>query len=428
MRIAIVGAPDSVEKIYRILSSKYENIDFILKKEEKIDNMLKILEEMKDEVDGVYLTGIGVYYGLINNKDFEIERPIVYTKRGSMGLIKSFWNLRNEIGNIDKNIKLGIDVVDEDILLEVIREFDIKLENYFYQKYETTKLETEYLKNYIEKYDSGEINCVFTAFGYIYSVLKERGIPVYRIQATSIEIENEFNYLLDRIKIVDNKRNKIGIKIIQVISKEDEICKRNLRDRLEVEKYLIDYAKEVEGNIQICGEKEYIIISNIEVLKSRENLEKIIQLENLLKEEGKRVAVGIGEGYTIFQAERNARAALKISMAKEGTMYFSNGEEIKGPLLSEKELKYKKVSDEKIKRIATEIGISSNYIEKIRGMMKRQKKDTFTSVEIAELLNITPRSVNRIVKKIVEKKYAENVQVENSVTAGRPRRIIKFYI
>ena len=60
--------------------------------------------------------------------------------------------------------------------------------------------------------------------------------------------------------------------------------------------------------------------------------------------------------------------------------------------------------------------------------MKRQKKDTFTSVEIAELLNITPRSVNRIVKKIVEKKYAENVQVENSVTAGRPRRIIKFYI
>lgn len=56
MRIAIVGAPDSVEKIYRILSSKYENIDFILKKEEKIDNMLKILEEMKDEVDGVYQT------------------------------------------------------------------------------------------------------------------------------------------------------------------------------------------------------------------------------------------------------------------------------------------------------------------------------------------------------------------------------------
>lgn len=61
-------------------------------------------------------------------------------------------------------------------------------------------------------------------------------------------------------------------------------------------------------------------------------------------------------------------------------------------------------------------------------MIKKQKKDSFTSIEIAKILNITPRSVNRIVKKIIEKDYAESVQVENSVTAGRPRRIIKFKI
>ena len=109
-------------------------------------------------------------------------------------------------------------------------------------------------------------------------------------------------------------------------------------------------------------------------------------------------------------------------------IFYSNGEKIRGPLLKVEELEYKSVSDEKIKNIADEIGISPIYLEKIKGMIKKQKKDSFTSIEIAKILNITPRSVNRIVKKIIEKDYAESVQVENSVTAGRPRRIIKFKI
>ena len=60
--------------------------------------------------------------------------------------------------------------------------------------------------------------------------------------------------------------------------------------------------------------------------------------------------------------------------------------------------------------------------------MCKKKKDEFTSSEIAEILNITQRSTNRILKKIIEKDYAESVQVENSVGVGRPKRIIKFKI
>ena len=426
MKIAIVGAADSVDKIYNTLEKKYTDIEFILKKEDKIEKMLKIIKGIKDEIDGIYLTGIGVYYALVNDNEIELDKPVVYTRRGSIGLIKSFWELKEKRHNI-LNLKLGIDVVEKETLLNVINEFDIKLKKIFYQKYEIQKTEEEYLEEYLKSYENREIDCVFTAFGYIYNVLKEKKIPVYRIQATNIEIESEFKTLLNRIELTNNRKDKIGIEIIKIDSIKSSLD-NNLENKLKLEKKLLEYSKEVEGKIQVSDNKEYMIISNIEMLKSKENLKVILNLKEDFEKIGEKLLIGIGERHTIFQAEKNARVALKLSLNQEGKIFYSNGEKIRGPLLNVEELEYKSVSDEKIKNIADEIGISPIYLEKIKGMIKKQKKDSFTSIEIAKILNITPRSVNRIVKKIIEKDYAESVQVENSVTAGRPRRIIKFKI
>lgn len=424
MRIAIVGAGDSVEKIYNILSKKYKKIEFILKKEDKIENTLKIIKEIESEVEGIYLTGIGVYYSLLNNKELEINKPVVYTKRGSIGLIKSFWELQKDSLIVD-NIRLGWDIVEEHIFNEVVKEFDIELKGSYYQKYEPNKTENEYLENYLEKYKSKEINCIFTAFGYIYNKLKEKKIPVYRLQATNIEIENDFVALLNKI-ILNEKNSGLGVQIIKINSNKTGFDKNNLELKMEIEKSLLEYSKKVEGNIQISDEKEYMIISNIDILQGDESLKEILALKSRFEGQNEELAVGIGEGKTIFQAERNARVALKLSLTKEGKIFYSNGKVVKGPLLNSKELEYKRDSDERIKTMAEEIEISPIYLEKIKSMIKKKKKNSFTSVEIAEVLNITTRSVNRIIKKILEKDYAEIVQVESSITAGRPRRVIKF--
>lgn len=424
MRIAIVGAGDSVEKIYNILSKKYKKIEFILKKEDKIENTLKIIKEIESEVEGIYLTGIGVYYSLLNNKELEINKPVVYTKRGSIGLIKSFWELQKDSLIVD-NIRLGWDIVEEHIFNEVVKEFDIELKGSYYQKYEPNKTENEYLENYLEKYKSKETNCIFTAFGYIYNKLKEKKIPVYRLQATNIEIENDFVALLNKI-ILNEKNSGLGVQIIKINSNKTGFDKNNLELKMEIEKSLLEYSKKVEGNIQISDEKEYMIISNIDILQGDESLKEILALKSRFEGQNEELAVGIGEGKTIFQAERNARVALKLSLTKEGKIFYSNGKVVKGPLLNSKELEYKRDSDERIKTMAEEIEISPIYLEKIKSMIKKKKKNSFTSVEIAEVLNITTRSVNRIIKKILEKDYAEIVQVESSITAGRPRRVIKF--
>ena len=425
MKIAIIGAPDSVKKVYSILSSAYSEINFVTRSTEKIDDMINFIQDIEENVDGFYLTGIGIYSA--SNEKTNIKKPVVYTKRGITGIVKSFWDFQKDNcgTSILKNMKIGIDVVDEKDFLETLEEFNIKIKSYYLQKYDYQKTEAEYLEEYLKKIKSGEINCVFTAFGYIYSALKEKNIPVYRVQATNSEIKKEFKNLLDRIKMSKAENSKISVEIIKIL-KSERISNNILSDKLQFEKELLSYSQMVDGNIQTLGSDEYLILSNKGLLNAPENINTILSIIKNYSSKGLIISIGIGEGNTMFLSEKNARIALKISMGNgNNSIFFSDGSEVKGPLMEKREILYKNSSDKKILEVSKNTGVSALYLEKIKSVIKKQDKNSFTSAELAEFLNISERSTNRIIKKIIESGYA-SVEYENSFGAGRPRRKTQF--
>ncbi|RHG34956.1 hypothetical protein DW261_09280 [Fusobacterium varium] len=426
MKIAIIGAPDSVEKIYGILSSEYTSIKFIKYPKIKVKELLEITQNIENEVDGIYLTGIAVYSFL--SKNLELTKPIVFTKRGQIGMLKSFWQLKNDNIKLE-NLKIGIDVVEEKDILEVLEEFEINIKNFYLQKYDFSIPEEEYLQNFLTKFKNKEINCIFTSFGHIYYYLKEKNIPVYRIQATKFEIKEEFKNLLNTIKYKKIEKSLVCVQIIKLAkySKQNRVQGNLLQNKIEFEKDLLDYSKEMEGNIQITSDNEYLILSNKGLVYNNENLKTINHIVSKKYKKTFLIGIGIGEGDTIHQSEKNARNALKLSISEgKNNIFFYDGFEIKGPLMNEKEINYINSVDKNIINLSKKIGISSLYIEKIRSIMKKLEKDTFTSEDLANFLNITERSVNRILKKIIENGYAEEIKFENSTGAGRPRRIIKI--
>lgn len=425
MKIAIIGAPDSVKKVYSILSSAYSEINFVTRSTEKIDDMINFIQDIEENVDGFYLTGIGIYSA--SNEKTNIKKPVVYTKRGITGIVKSFWDFQKDNcgTSILKNMKIGIDVVDEKDFLETLEEFNIKIKSYYLQRYDYQKTKAEYLEEYLKKIKSGEINCVFTAFGYIYSALKEKNIPVYRVQATNSEIKKEFKNLLDRIKMSKAENSKISVEIIKIL-KSERISNNILSDKLQFEKELLAYSQMVDGNIQTLGNDEYLILSNKGLLNAPENINTILSIIKNYSSKGLIISIGIGEGNTMFLSEKNARIALKISMGNgNNSIFFSDGSEVKGPLMEKREILYKNSSDKKILEVSKNTGVSALYLEKIKSVIKKQDKNSFTSVELAEFLNISERSTNRIIKKIIESGYA-SVEYENSFGAGRPRRKTQF--
>ncbi|MGF6907355.1 hypothetical protein [Fusobacterium sp. PH5-44] len=425
MKIAVIGSPYSVDKTHDFLSKEYPEIEFIKCAEVKIKDLLKATKQIESKVQGIYLTGIAVYSFLIKN--FTFNKPVVYTNRGQLGLLKTFWQLIND-GHSIENMKIGIDVISEKDLFEVLHEFNINMENFFFQKYDSDLSEEFYLKNYLEKYDTKEINCIITAFGHIYHHFKEKNIPSYHIQSTIFEIREEFEKLLYLIKYKKMESNFICVQIIKATPiKNNSILNSFLEHKIKFEQDVIKYAKEMEGNIQITDQNEYLIISNKGILYNSENLQTINEILNKKYKAFFSFGIGIGEGPTIRQSEKNARIALKRSIdSRQNNIYLHNGDNIQGPLFSENEITYKVSFDKETTFISREIGISSIYIEKIRSIIKKLNKNTFTSKDLSIFLNITERSTNRLLQKIIQSKYGYELVSKTTDGVGRPRRQIKI--
>lgn len=193
-----MGASDSVEKVYKVLSTEHKDIEFVKYAEDEIKKLIDMTRDIDSEIDGIFLTGIGVYSEITSKIRF--EKPVVYTERGIIGIIKAL--LEFYVGCDDtKNTRIALDIIEEKDLIEVLNEFNIQVKSYDIQKYLPSKNEGDYLKYYLEKYQSGDIDCIFTSFGYIYNYFKKHNIPVYRIQATNIDIKNRFFKLKNSVSL-----------------------------------------------------------------------------------------------------------------------------------------------------------------------------------------------------------------------------------
>jgi hypothetical protein len=140
--------------------------------------------------------------------------------------------------------------------------------------------------------------------------------------------------------------------------------------------------------------------------------------------------MGIGYGITVREAKFNAQEGMKNSQnAKGNRAYIVYNNETIGPIASEYqaiENDQEKHLDEQYNKIAKDVTVSINTIFKLHCIIDETRKDTFTSKELSGHLDITPRSVNRILNKLEEKGYAEVIGKKMISNAGRPSRIIKL--
>ncbi|MBU3227774.1 hypothetical protein [Clostridium algidicarnis] len=423
MKIAIMGASDSVEKIYKVLSTEHKDIEFVKYAEDEIKKLIDMTRDIDSEIDGIFLTGIGVYSEITSKVRF--EKPVVYTERGIIGIIKALLEFYVECDDT-KNTRIALDIIEEKDLIEVLNEFNIQVKSYDIQKYLPSKNEGDYLKYYLEKYQSGDIDCIFTSFGYIYNYLKKHNIPVYRIQATNIDIKNRFFKLKNSVSLKSINECAIQVQIIEVVKGNGELY-HSENHNLQLEEEILMYSKEIEGMMQTINPNEYLIISNKGAALSVENISTLYRIINGCKSKNIILGVGIGEGVTIYQSENNARNALrKSTFEKQGNIYFYDGENVVGPIFKKNQIKYKNLVDEETLKLSKEIGISYQYIEKISSVIKKLGRDEFTSKELSEILFISERSANRILKSIIDKGYGEESNLENSLGVGRPRRKIKI--
>ncbi len=425
MKIAVVGYSDSVSKILKTLEPQYPNIIFLPYEIKQLDESMEELNDLKGRVDGVFSTGIGVYSQII--KKLNLDIPIVYSNREVGSILRALWELRENYGDM-KNLKIGFDIVEEKILIDTLDEFGIKIAGMDIQEYVEDKNELDFLDEHIKNLAKNKVHCVLTSFGYVYDYFKSKNKPVYRLQATKNEILNQMKVLLRDIKINENLKNRIGVKILKVskkLKKNDQNCGSSLHKKLD--QIFLRYSKDIHGNYKKSEEDEYIFFTTQRILETVDNELKFLKLLQEINSLGKKVSVGIGYAQNIQEASINAKKALNISlMNNKGDIYLFSDDKIRGPLYKKNRYDYSTKINNHFEKEAKKMGVTPKYLSKIKALQESLKKQEFTSKELADILEITERSVNRIIKPIIDNGFGEILEYEVCSKAGRPRRVIKF--
>ena len=426
MKIAVIGYHDSVKKIMETLPEEYLNIEFQAYEIRQLGDAVKIVKDLKDNVDGIFASGIGVYSEIKVNHLKEL--PMVYATRGSGCLLKALWEIRDDYGDLSK-VRLGLDVVTHEALDETLKEFGIEIKGYELQEHYDHRKEEEFLDEHIKNLKEQKVDCILTAYGYVYEYFKKLKVPVYRLQASKSEILDQMNILLRDIKIKSTERNRIGIKILKIErkTKNSETFYDQGLFKMKLNQMFLEYSKKIHGNYQEIGNNEYMFFTTQRIIESREEEESFMKIVTETMIPGNELGIGIGYGENIQVAERNARKALGISLAGgKGEAYLFSDNKIRGPLYKKNRIDYSIKIDEDLIEEAKQMGISPKYLNKIQAIQKGMGKREFTSKELAESLNISERSVNRVIKPIIENGFAVIVETEVSTKVGRPRRVIKF--
>ncbi|MBC2851258.1 hypothetical protein H5J22_07535 [Cetobacterium sp. 8H] len=426
MKIAIVGYPDSVEKILRTLSSQYSGVTFLSYEINQLGEPLDHLNELRGKVDGIYSTGIGVYSEIVNQ--LELDIPIVYSNREVGGILKALWKVRDDYSDLSM-LKIGADIVKEKTLNQVLEEFGIKLESVTVQEYLENKKESDFLDEHIKNLAQNKVNCILTSFGYVYDYFKGKNIPVYRLQASRNEIINQMDNLLKDIQIHENNKNRIGIKIIKIVkrTKKDENFYDKGMFKVKLNQLFLKYSKIIHGSYQELGDDEYAFFTTQRILEKNDNHDFFYKILNQVVIPSDKLAIGIGYAENIQEASKNARKALEISLINgKGEAYLFSDNKIRGPLYKKNRLDYMTKVSDNLKKEAKEIGVSPKYLSKIKAIQESLGKREFTSKELSEMLEISERSVNRVIKPILDNGFATTIEYEVCSKVGRPRRVIRF--
>lgn len=428
MKIAIVGAEDSVQKALRVGRNCNKDIEFIPYFADICDHSDPILEECEAVADGVIFTGLGF---MKVAKNFKIlSKPYELISRDGSCLMKVFWEMNK--ANI-KPERISIDVVTRSLVEDILEEFGMSFRKLYVFPYDEDLKETDLKERHKMLWENGDVDAVVTSYGWIFNELVREGVPVIRLGITAPIIRSSIDKLAYKIENQAIKKSQIAVQIVDIDITQDynRYEYETLKKRNYIESMLLDYLPIIQGTVSLNRNNQYRIISTRGAIESDTVIQAFLKILKVTQTENIRLYTGVGFGHTAFDAEFNAKMALNKSKEAKESSYFivDDKKRIIGPIGSQDMMKYESLTmSESLKTIAQVTGLSSTYISKIEHLSQNLDGGLIDAKKLAELLQISERSARRILKKLSDGGYAEIVSASQTNAVGRPTNIYRINI
>lgn len=426
--LGLLGPSDSIEVVQQYLK-KYNDLICIpiecLTEEDLEERVLP----RKTDITMWLCTG-PITYNIVQ-KWGEISDPIFHIPFHGSAIYSLLLQLSHE-HNLKVN-EISYDAISYDELKQVLQETGIN-ESIQYVESETIELQ-QLIDFHYHCYEKGYTKVAITGHP-IQEQLQQLGVSAYRMFPTENSVDSVVHEIRRMYEMLQFKKAQIAVQIIEydaafVGLPNTAFTTDKLHEiELEFTKKLRTYTKKVQGSILTIGPGRYAIFSTRGFLQDiTHNFTRIAEIDSFkgLNEEAK--TCGIGIGHSAYEAEINAWNALLQSRewGKGSWAVCFDDKTITGPLGKEEQLTYSYTSDE-IQSIREKTSLSVATLHKLKSIIKKRLKEEISASELAQYMQITPRSARRILNELEVNGLAQVVAEESPRVTGRPRKVYKLLL
>lgn len=278
---------------------------------------------------------------------------------------------------------------------------------------------TEMVQFHKKLYTSGKTRMAVTSIHYIYDQLKALHIPVIYMN----DYDDDLLQLLKNAKqdVLQQHMNESMIATLFITKKhgitaEDDAFIQSL----------------LQTAVPLHDEDNKIDVAQYSTTRgvlSKHILQQIPHwMEHLEQHFGTTFSFGIGYGRQLYDAMQNATDALQIATQENHSNGYIVNEHNKriGPLIGQTQIQNLRLTEDWLDKILAGSQTNMKTMQRFIQFMYMHNFQDFTTQELSAYSNVTVRTIERFIKKILDAEMIESHGVEQHVQQGRPRTVYKL--
>lgn len=420
IRVSIVSPKVSLDAISQVISSRDFGCEFIKYVYDRLEDIKDIYEACKDSCDVIFFSGeLGYHY--ILNTIAHIEIPcsfICYEPKHILSILLNF---------VLRHPEIPLSRVYVDFLTPLNNYMDIKkylAPAFMPQCYENL----EY--NYERLMERAHTLCAQHKIDYILTrctnnldQVKALGLPFQHILPSEEIIAESITNAVNSVRLT-LKAPAIRTTIIVKLHSIENTPKQDLEYwQVTLHKYLVDFRREQGSEFTIVPTNNRFELYAESSESGRVDIACAL-IAHLREQSGLEFRVGAGVEESLDKSHYLAEIALQEAIRygkNDGFLMDGDGTALTGPLSLSRHLTYS-YSNNKAVAYSQEKGINEQNLLKIVGLFQLDPQIIITSASLAQWLNITQRSCNRILSQLLESGLIEELPAGRPVGKGRPSK------
>ncbi|MGG1658587.1 transcriptional regulator [Brevibacillus sp. NRS-1366] len=429
IRIAVIGTKNMVQKV--ISSNNHEQVQFRSFVYDRPEASKQLIDEATNN-DVLLFTGPIPYY-LGKNKIEERGLLAMYVPTDELAFSVSLNYIRHHRGILPN--RLSIDIPRRDIVTNILSELSINSTNIYIKEFTYSNhhfITNEMVEFHQNHWESGNIDFVLTSVQSVFDELQKKGIPSFRLIIPHKNILDTLQRAVTEGELLLSKKSQIATGIIEINGAQKEEDALDDQVWKQIQELLMTFSRKMNASLKMIDPHTFMIYGTKGGIQQiTEDYRVFPFIDQLVRLHHAPIHFGFGFGLTAVEAEEHARIGLYHAKktGEHAAFIVTEEKQVIGPLNKSVTKTFQLQSqDDQTLMIAKKTGVSVSAITKMMNFIDLRQNQIFSANDLANYLQVSKRTSERLLKKLVDNQFAEISGEEQPYHKGRPRALYKLLI